>query len=85
MAATAHAEQHPVRSGEAHGGLDIAVCQAARDQRRTTVNRAVPDLASFVVGVVSGAEHAAADLGRECVNVWLAHLPDFPVQREVSE
>ena len=56
---TAHAEQHSVRSGEAHGGLNIAFCQAARDQRRAAIDGAVADLACFVACVISGAERAA--------------------------
>jgi len=83
MAAAAHAEQHAVRRGEAHAGLNVGVSEAARDQRRAAIDGSVPDLARGGVGVIGGAEYAATDLKCECVDVGLAHLPHVLVQRKV--
>ena len=83
MAAATYADQHSVRSDEADGSLDIAFRQAARDQRRTTIDTAVPDLPRFVVRLIRRTERTAANLRRESVDVGPAHLPDILVQRKV--
>ena len=69
VAAAAHAEQHPVRGGEADRRLHVALVQAARDQRRAAIDGGVPDLARVVVAGVAGGEHAAADLRGERLDV----------------
>ena len=79
MAATTHAEQHSVRRGKAHRGLNILGREAARDQRRAAIDSRVPDFAGRVVSSVGGAECAAADLRCERCSIGLAQLPGLLV------
>ena len=84
VAAAANAEQHALLGGEADAGADVVLVAAARDQGRTAVDGAVPDLARVVVARVAGSEDAAADPARERLDIGLTHLPDILVQRKVG-
>jgi len=84
MATAADGEQHPLLGGEADAGADVVFVAAARDQRRTAIDAAVPDLARVVVAGIARSENAAADPARERLDIGLAHLPDIPVQRKVG-
>jgi hypothetical protein len=85
MPAAAHAQQHSMRRGEAHGCLNVAVVQATRDQRWAAIYGAVPDLASLVVLAISSADHPTLNPGRKRVDVGLAQLPNVPVKRKIRQ
>ena len=65
VAATAHADQEPVRSGERRRRDHIGQTAGLGDQARSPVDEAVPDPARPVIGIVTGRDHAAAERGLE--------------------
>jgi len=72
--------QHPLRGGEAHGGLHVLLAEAARDQRGPPVDGRVPHLARRVVGGIRGRDDVAKDARGEGLDVGQRHLPRVPVR-----
>ena len=69
VAATANGHEQIVIAGEADAGHHVVGACAARDQRGTLVDHAVPDLARGVVAAVGGTQQRAGETGRELIDL----------------
>jgi len=56
VATTSHRDQKFVLLGEIDGIDDVGNATTARDQRRSPINHAVPDLPGVIVASLAGAE-----------------------------
>ena len=69
VAAAAHRDQQIVARGKLHRADHVGGAGAARDQRRMTVECAVPDAPRNVVTLAGACEHGSALVGAEIIDV----------------